>query len=47
VGREILNKKLPQNPNSLNEFQFSKMNLLNTGTYFIQMGNEVSKLMIE
>jgi 1,4-alpha-glucan branching enzyme len=47
VGREILNKKLTQIPNSLNEFEFSKMNLLTTGTYFIQMGNEVRKLMIE
>jgi hypothetical protein len=47
AGREILIKKLPQNPNSLNEFEFSKMNHLNSGTYFIQMGNEVRKLIVE
>jgi hypothetical protein len=46
-GRMVLTNKIPQNPKILNEFEFSKYNVLNTGTYFIQMGNAVRKLVVE
>ena len=47
MGREILSKKIPQIPNRLNEFEFSKTDLLNAGVYFIQMGTAVRKLVVE
>jgi hypothetical protein len=47
LGRKILSKTIPQIPNRLNEFEFSKTDLLKAGIYFIQMGNEVRKLVVE
>ncbi|MEY2793756.1 MAG: hypothetical protein RJA76_1748, partial [Bacteroidota bacterium] len=47
-GRIILSKKLHQIPNSTNELRFSKTNtFLNTGMYFIRVGNSVQKLVVE
>lgn len=47
IGREVLSKQIPQIPNRLNEFEFSKTDLLKTGIYFIQMGNAIRKLVVE
>jgi hypothetical protein len=47
LGREVLLKKIPQIPNRLNEFEFSKTDILNAGVYFIQMGTAVRKLVVE
>jgi len=47
MGREVLNKMIPQIPNRLNEFEFSKTDLLKTGIYFILMGNAIRKLVVE
>jgi hypothetical protein len=47
LGREVLSKTIPQIPNRLNKFEFSKKDLLKTGIYFIQMGNAVRKLVVE
>lgn len=46
-GRMVLTNKIPQSPKILNEFEFSKNNVLNTGTYFIQMGTAVLKILVE
>jgi hypothetical protein len=47
LGREVLIKTIPQIPNRLNEFEFSKTDLLKTGIYFILMGNAIRKLVVE
>jgi hypothetical protein len=47
LGREVLSRKIPQIPNRMNEFEFSKTDLLKAGIYFIQMGNAVRKLVVE
>jgi hypothetical protein len=47
IGREVFSKTIPQIPNRLNEFKFSKTDLLHAGVYFIQMGDAVRKLVVE
>jgi hypothetical protein len=47
LGREVLLKKIPQIPNRMNEFEFSKTDIKNAGIYFIKMGTAVRKLVVE
>jgi hypothetical protein len=47
LGRMVLYKKIYQVPNATNEYEFSKNNLLGAGMYFIQVGNNVRKLIVE
>ncbi|MHA8088123.1 alpha-amylase family glycosyl hydrolase [Aquirufa sp. Wall-65K1] len=47
LGRLILSKTIQQIPNSENVYEFSKMNVLNTGIYLIQLGNSMAKLIVE
>lgn len=48
LGRKVVQKNLFQLPNAKNEFRFSSTEYcLQSGTYFIQMGNAVKKLLIE
>jgi hypothetical protein len=47
MGREVFSKTIPQIPNCLNEFEFSKTDFLHAGVYFIQMGDAVRKLVVE
>jgi hypothetical protein len=47
LGREVLNKLIPQIPKSTNKFELSRTGLLNNGTYFIQIGTGVRKLIVE
>lgn len=47
IGREVFSKTIPQIPNRLNEFKFSKTDLFHSGVYFIQMGDAVRKLVVE
>lgn len=47
-GRLILEKSLPQIPDSTNEFRFSKTSFgLNSGVYFIQIGDVNKKIVFE
>lgn len=47
LGRLVVNKKITQVPNAKNEYEFAKTDLSGFGMYFIQVGNEVRKLIVE